>query len=58
MSCWYWVGGGGVGNFYQIGGVLFALEDLNRKGLGQSRNSVSCTSKFSAWNFQVLQPKI
>ena len=30
--------------------MLFALEDFNRKGLRQSEDPVSCTSKLSAWN--------
>ena len=42
--------GWGVGNCNHIGGVLFALEDFNRKGLQQYPDPVSCTSKLSAWN--------
>ena len=41
---------GGFGNCNHVGGVLFALEDFNRKGLHQSKEPVPCTSKLSAWN--------
>ena len=41
---------GGFGNCNHVGGVLFALEDFNRKDLHQSKEPVSCTSKLSAWN--------
>ena len=41
---------GGFGNCNHVGGILFALEDFNRKGLHQSKEPVSCTSNLSAWN--------
>eukprot|EP00795_Rhopilema_esculentum_P003910 gene3910-15230_t len=41
---------GGFGNCIHVGGVLFALEDFNRKGYHQCTDPVSCTSKLSAWN--------
>ena len=41
---------GGFGNCNHVGGVLFALEEFNRKGLHQSKEPVSCTLKLSAWN--------
>ena len=49
-TCPAGIGLGGFGNCNHIGGVLFALEDFNRKGLQQSPDPVSCTSKLSAWN--------
>jgi len=42
---------GDFGNCNHVGGVLFVLEDFNQKGLHQSKEPVSCTSKLSAWNF-------
>jgi len=33
-----------------VGGVFFAPENFNRKGLHQSKEPVPCTSKLSAWN--------
>jgi len=41
---------GGFGNCNHVGGVLFALEDFNRKRLHQAKEPVSCTSKLFAWN--------
>ena len=41
---------GGFGNCSHVGSVLFALKDFNRKGLHQSKEPVSCTSKLRAWN--------
>ena len=49
-TCLSGIGLGGFGNCNHIGGVLFALKDFNRKGLQQSPDPVSCTSKLSAWN--------
>ena len=49
-SCPAGSGLGGFGNCNHVGGVLFALEDFNRKGLHQSTEPISCTSKLSAWN--------
>ena len=40
----------GLGNCNHVGGVLFALEDFNRKGYQSCPQPVSCTSKLSAWN--------
>ncbi len=40
----------GLGNCNHVGGVLFALEDFNRKGYQKCPPPVSCTSKLSAWN--------
>ena len=41
----------GLGNCNHVGGVLFALEDFNRKGYKNCPEPVSCTSKLAAWNF-------
>ena len=40
----------GFCNCNHVGGVLFSLEDFNRKGYQSCPHSVSCTSKLSAWN--------
>ena len=48
---------GGFGNCNHVGGVLFALEDFNRKGYQQCKEPVSCTSKLSAWNVPSSQSK-
>ena len=40
----------GLGNCNHVGGVLFALEDFNRKGYTNCPEPVSCTSKLAAWN--------
>ena len=39
----------GFGNCNHVGGVLFGLDDLNRRGLKDLPSS-SCTSKLSYWN--------
>ena len=53
-TCPAGTGVGGFGNCNHVGGVLFGLEDFNRKGLKESvvdiNNPTSCTSKLSAWN--------
>ena len=40
----------GFGNCNHGGGIIFALEDFNRKGYQSCPQPVSCTSKLSAWN--------
>ena len=49
-SCPAGIGLGGFGNCNHVGGVLFALEDFNRRGLQGFESVVSCTSKLSSWN--------
>ena len=49
-TCPAGIGIGGFGNCNHVGGVLFALEDFNRRGLQEYPSAVSCTSKLSAWN--------
>ena len=49
-TCPAGIGIGGFGNCNHVGGVLFGLEDFNRKGLKEVPSSSSCTSKLSAWN--------
>eukprot|EP00794_Sanderia_malayensis_P016367 gene16367-biopygen12059 len=49
-SCPAGIGLGGFGNCNHVGGVLFALEDFNRRGLQEFESAVSCTSKLSSWN--------
>ena len=49
-SCPAGIGIGGFSNCNHVGGVLFALEDFNRRGLQEHPSAVSCTSKLSAWN--------
>ena len=51
-ACTYPAGSGvgSFGNCNHVGGVLFAFEDFNRKGLHQCEEPVSCTSKLSTWN--------
>ena len=41
---------GGFCNCNHVGGVLFALEDFNRKGYQDCPEPVYCTSRLSAWN--------
>ena len=48
-TCPAGVGIHGFGNCNHVGGVLFGLEDLNRRGLKDLPSS-SCTSKLSSWN--------
>ena len=49
-TCPAGAGLGGFGNCNHVGGVLFALEDFNRKGYQGCPEPVSCTSRLSAWN--------
>ena len=49
-TCPAGVGIGGFGNCNHVGGVLFGLEDFNRRGLKSLPIPQSCTSKLSAWN--------
>ena len=49
-TCPAGIGLGGFGNCNHVGGVLFALEDFNRRGLQEYPSAVSCTSKLSSWN--------
>ena len=49
-SCPAVIGLGGFGNCNHVGGILFALEDFNRRGLQEFQSPVSCTSRLSAWN--------
>eukprot|EP00795_Rhopilema_esculentum_P003488 gene3488-1870_t len=49
-TCPAGVGLGGFGKCNHVGGVLFALEDFNRKGYQECPEPVSCTSTLSAWN--------
>eukprot|EP00795_Rhopilema_esculentum_P014253 gene14253-5279_t len=49
-TCPAGAGMSGLGNFNHVGGVLFALEDFNRKGYQSCPQPVSSTSKLSAWN--------
>ncbi|XP_065056985.1 uncharacterized protein LOC135685107 [Rhopilema esculentum] len=49
-SCPAGIGLGGFGNCNHVGGILFALEDFNRRGLQEFPSPVSCTSRLSAWN--------
>eukprot|EP00795_Rhopilema_esculentum_P011846 gene11846-2386_t len=49
-TCLAGAGLGGFGNCDHVGGVLFALEDLNRKAYQDCPEPVSCTSRLSAWN--------
>ena len=49
-TCPAGIGLGGFGNCNHVGGVLFALEDFNRRGLREYPSAVSCTSKLSSWN--------
>ena len=49
-TCPAGTGVGGNGNFNHVGGVLFALEDLNRNGFQDLLTPIFCTSKLSAWN--------
>ena len=49
-TCPAGAGVSGMGNCNHVGGVLFALEDSNRKGYQSCPQPVSCTSKLSAWN--------
>ena len=49
-TCPAGAGLGCFGNCNHIGGVLFALEDFNRKGYQDCPEPVSCTSKLCAWN--------
>ena len=45
--------GNGLGGFVScnhVGGVLFALEDFNRKGFQKCSEQVSCTSLLCSWN--------
>ena len=49
-TCPAGIGLGGFGNCNHVGGVLFALEDFNRKGYQDCPKPVSCTSKLSSWN--------
>eukprot|EP00795_Rhopilema_esculentum_P009942 gene9942-18554_t len=49
-TCPAGAGLGRFGNCNHVRGVLFALEDFNRKGYQDCPEPVSCTSKLSAWN--------
>eukprot|EP00795_Rhopilema_esculentum_P015897 gene15897-7229_t len=49
-SCPAGIGLGGFANCDHVGGVLFALEDFNWRGLQGFESAVSCTSKLSSWN--------
>lgn len=49
-TCPAGLGIGGFGNWNHVGGILFRLEDFNRRGLQDFTTTVSCTSKLSSWN--------
>ena len=50
-TCPAGTGIGGFGNCNHVGGVLFGLEDFNRKGRKDLLSTnTSCTSKLSSWN--------
>lgn len=49
-TCPAGIGLGGFGSCNHVGGVLFALEDFNRKGFQKCSEPVSCTSLLCSWN--------
>ena len=49
-TCPAGIGVGGFGNCNHVGGILFGLDDFNRKGKKYAITPTSCTSNLSAWN--------
>ena len=49
-TCPAGIGINGLSNCNHVGGVLFALEDFNRRGLQEFPTAASCTSRLSSWN--------
>ena len=52
-TCPAGIGINGLGNCNHVGGILFALEDFNRRGLQGFSSPISCTSRLSSRNVPI-----